>query len=111
MKHEITIPIYRINFFCTDKVDSLVKRIQKDVEDYSPTRKCFGRCVMWQNDEQTNIGIFAKKLPALAHECVHAANEVFDLIGQKPDLVNDECHAYLVEWFVREFIDNIKLEV
>lgn len=109
MKHETTIPIYRINFFCTDKVKALVKRVQKDVPDYENDRACFGRCVMWQNGDNRNIGIFAKTWPALCHESVHAANEVFDMIGQKPDLINDECHAYLVEWFFKEFLDNVKI--
>lgn len=36
----------------------------------------------------------------IAHECLHAVNKIFLLIGQKLDLENDEFEAYLLGWMV-----------
>ena len=110
MKHETKMSIYNIQVFMTDKINALNKRIRKDIPDYENNRTCYGRCVSWESvDGKMVIGLYAESIPIVTHEAVHAANEVFDKIGQKPDLRNDECYAYLVEWIVKEFIDHIDI--
>jgi len=110
MKHETVIPIYDIPIFMTNKVKQLDKRIQKNVPDYSNDKVCYGRCTAIESDEgELLIGIFATGPSTLAHEAVHAANEVFHKIGQDLDVTNDECYAYLVQWIVKEFIEHIDI--
>lgn len=110
MKHETVMPIYGIPIFMTDKNKQLNKRVRKKVPDYSNPKHVYGRCVAVDGDEgELLIGVFATGYSTLAHEAVHAANEVFKKIGQQLDPDNDECYAYLVEWIVKEFLDNIDL--
>jgi len=110
MKHETKVPLYNISIFMTNKLNALNKRIRKDVSDYDGGSKCYGRCTVWSDaDFKMHIGIYASSLPIISHEAVHAANDIFDKIGQKPDLRNDECYAYLVEWIVKEFIEHIDI--
>lgn len=41
-------------------------------------------------------------IPILAHEATHAANRIFEYIGE--DYPSREAYAYLVEYIVKEFI-------
>ena len=41
-------------------------------------------------------------IATIAHEAVHACNQIFNLIGAKLDSNNDEPQAYLVDFIVKE---------
>ena len=56
------------------------------------------------------IGIMASGYPELAHECCHAANEVFACINQELDCNKDETYCYLVEWLFKTYTDHIKFK-
>lgn len=47
---------------------------------------------------------------AVAHECIHAANAVFEHIGAAATFAwhGDEPYAYYVEWLVREFMRRMR---
>jgi hypothetical protein len=110
MMHETVIPIYRIPIFFTNDINLLTKRVKDDIPDYEDEVYCHGRTSIWYDSRNSmHIGIYSDCIPTLAHESVHAAHDVFKEIGQKPDLDNDECYAYLVNWIVREFIDHIDI--
>lgn len=44
----------------------------------------------------------------IAHEIHHLANFIFDRIGQKPDVKNDECSAYLHGFITNQFYEGLK---
>lgn len=44
----------------------------------------------------------------IAHECFHATNFLFMIIGAKPDINNDEPQAYLINYLVDQVEDFIK---
>lgn len=48
----------------------------------------------------------------MSHEADHCANGIYAYIGAKVDVMNDETHAYLVEWIVNccEIVKNKKNE-
>ena len=41
-------------------------------------------------------------IATIAHEAVHACNQIFTCIGARTDITNDEPQAYLVDYIVKE---------
>lgn len=62
-----------------------------------------------KENNNTVILLFLDKLniPILAHEATHAANRIFEYIGEEKP--SKECYAYVVEWIVKEYITHYKL--
>lgn len=58
-----------------------------DKKGFSQYVVCFGKNV---------------KNSIIVHECVHAVNELFDHVGIKLDIKNDEAQAYLTEWMFEQ---------
>lgn len=46
----------------------------------------------------------------IVHESVHVVNYIYEYIGVKLDVVNDEHQAYLTSWVVDEIVKNIKIK-
>lgn len=112
MKYEVENKMYGGHLFLTDDIDELIDRIKRDVPEYEADTFCTGKCSAWncETTGQLTIGIFATSIPAISHEAVHAANEIFLHIGQEYDIQNDECFCYLVEWIVKEWVIGIYLK-
>lgn len=51
-----------------------------------------------------------ENLDYLAHESVHAANDLFSLRGQELSAKNDESQAYLVQWVFENCKKHLKLK-
>lgn len=49
-----------------------------------------------------------ENLDYLVHECVHAANIIFQVRGHKISTDNDEAQAYLVQWIFSACIGVLK---
>lgn len=41
-------------------------------------------------------------IATIAHEAFHASNTMMNSFGAKPDAMNDEPQAYLLDWIVKE---------
>ena len=70
-------------------------------------------CVFYDISFKTNkscilIAIRNYDIPLIAHEAVHAANRLFDYIGE--DKPSKEAFAYLVEYIVKEIINFYKIK-
>ena len=44
----------------------------------------------------------------IAHECLHATSYILDWVGIKPDYMNDEAQAYLMQYIFDQVNDFIK---
>lgn len=106
----IVIPLqqYELQVFVFTKVSELREFGDKLGVVFRDPKSGGGTCY-YDVDGHCPITIFLGKPTAgiIAHECVHAAHAVFDTIGIKPDLVNDEAMAYLVGYLVESITSNI----
>jgi len=112
MIYKTLIPIYNIKLICCQTLKELDKEVLKDCPEYYREWDTVGRMVAWWASKESNykIAIMAVGYPELAHECCHAAHEVFHHIEQKPELLNDEVYCYLVEWLFKTYITHIKFK-
>jgi len=44
----------------------------------------------------------------IVHECTHLVNFLYERIGAKLDIINDEHQAYLTQWFYETIKKNLK---
>ena len=114
MKRNRCIHIYdefcRRNFFVyygtTEKflVESVKENLGIDIEKPNSG----GRCLLVEHGngyESIVIWTFKKKPCLLAHEAIHAARFIFDLVGIKDNGSHDETLNYYVEMLVRKTLD------
>ena len=89
MRRFYRLGLYKIDCVFVDSCKQLEKEIQKDFPDYVSKYQSQGRCVSWYAGNKFYVGIYADRPSTLAHECVHAANEIFQHIGQNFDKENN----------------------
>jgi hypothetical protein len=123
MKRHVIVrdPLYkiRLHFWRSDE-KAMVATVKRDgydeceVHDGSArmiayTAPGFGQLVVhvWVSPDHSLRDPFGAS--ALAHECVHAALEVFKRIGASaPTPETSEPFAYYVEWLMREFLRRMR---
>ena len=110
MRRFYRLDLYKIDCVFADSGKQLEKEIQKDFPDYASKYQSQGRCVSWYAGNKFYVGIYADRPSTLAHECVHAANEIFQHIGQNFDKENDEAFCYLVEHLFKQYCEMMKPE-
>jgi len=104
-KHlEITVPLYGVVFMCFPTVEAETKFI--DWENMSRNH-CAHVSVIDSANLPSRVVMTFRSLDeycteALAHECVHAAWKVLELVGVKSDVDNQETLAYLTGWIARQ---------
>lgn len=102
---------YDYTFWFATTAKELEERVQQD-KPYTELTGIKGNTVQWFVGEGAlrvkNLGIHANSQATLAHECVHAANFIYDQIGQRPDVENDEAYAYLVGYVFRQYCKHVK---
>lgn len=93
-------------FFCIgwkpEQFDKLLKRFPGNFEK---TGDQIGRTIRTYYGNVPCILIWVKNkrnYAAIAHECLHAVNFVFDHVGVKPSYRNDEPQAYFLSELVWE---------
>ncbi len=107
-----SIPIYkvRLTLIETSDNDKLIKwfsklgydKLEKDrkiyaitVWDYRQIKDKMYRCVYLVFNRKRKLNKLT--YGAIAHECTHAADYIFNYIGEEK---SEECYAYLVEYLV-----------
>jgi len=112
------LPIYDSHLFQViigDETDKINKAINQNQENYfaSCWRNNHGpkrlKCITIVLNITDKIDLVTAGI--IAHECVHAKNMLFEKIGFRPDVDNDEAEAYLMEYlvnYVTDFINEIK---
>lgn len=105
---EYYLSIYSVNLVFARTPKALARRVRKDVPG-TPDCNAQGRMLSWWCDGKFYIGIHASTAKTLAHECVHAKNEVYSFTGMKLDLNNDEAEAYLVGHLFELYCKYLKL--
>lgn len=88
------IELYVLSADESDKINEIFgEDLQNPIEEIGVGAYC---CT----DQKGKLAIVIgdEDVVALAHECLHAANLTFKLIGAKVDVDNDEPHAYLFSW-------------
>lgn len=91
-----TIPIYGIRFLlhaCED--------IQDDLIDFNVQSKNSNAVTLFEDNGKIHI-FFSRNVDVgiIAHECKHAINMMYEHLGIKHDLENDEHECYLLGYFV-----------
>lgn len=113
-------PLYKIRLhFWRGPEAALVAQVKRDGYDerihdgaarmIAYTAPGFGQLVVhiWVSPDHALTDPFGAS--ALAHECVHAALEVFKRIGASaPTPETSEPFAYYVEWLMREFLRRMR---
>lgn len=108
-------PLYKIRYHAYRGPEALLvaqcKRDKQVIEAHNGAARTvnyvaagYGQLVvhLWFSPEWKLTSPFGAS--CVAHECVHAANAVFERIGAKSTVSwhEDEPYAYYVEWLVRE---------
>ncbi len=121
MHKQLRDPLYKIRFhFWRGPESALIAWAKKDgwpcdahdgaARSINYVAKGYGQMVVhiWVAPAYSLRSPFG--ISALAHECVHAANAVFERIGAPVSLKwhEDEPYAYYVEWLVREFLRRMR---
>lgn len=60
-----------------------------------------GQTIVWVNPERTYVGC---DVPTLVHELLHAVNFIFDRIGLRVYLTNDEAQTYFLQYLLRRVL-------
>lgn len=76
-------------------------------DDFNLDNNCDGIVyynIQLKKNNNSVVALWLKNydIPVLAHEATHAANRIFEYIGESEP--SKEAYAYLVEYIVREFI-------
>ncbi len=117
-----SIPIYKVRLTLIETSDSkkLIKyflkfgydKLERDrkiyaitVWDYRTIKDKMYRCVylIFNRKQKLNKLTYG----AIAHEYTHAADYIFDYIGEEK---TEECYAYLVEYFVKEICNFLEIK-
>jgi hypothetical protein len=112
----IKVPIYAVNLnivITDDFIIDLPKINKKYFNNFDETDSVLG--FNQQRGASTliiiNVGkhkkIFKKDweielIATIAHEAFHASNTMMNSFGARPDAMNDEPQAYLLDWIVKE---------
>lgn len=69
-----------------------------------------GQCAHYTCDGENVLIVawFNKRIGTLSHECFHACGRIFEIVGAKYDVDNDEPFAYLMGDMVQYFWENKK---
>lgn len=97
-KYSYPIPIYfgKFNVLIGEDLTKHFREVDKPFNDITD-------CYIQNDVLRIDVGIKSSASPEMiAHECVHAANMIFEHVGAKIDLDNDEPYAYLVGWLVKQ---------
>lgn len=101
------LPIYDSHLFQVivgDDTNKINKAINQNQEDYfaSCWRNSYGpkrlKCITIILNPTDKINSITPGI--IAHECIHAKNMLFQSIGYKPKVKNDEAEAYLMEYLM-----------
>ena len=105
MKKRIKVPLY--NCYLIISVNDSIAEGFKELN-----------CATDSNPEDFNavtinfhgghIGILLthkSEIGTISHECCHAVNKIFDHIGYRLDMDNDEAYAYLLGWVTQTVYD------
>ena len=112
----IKVPIYQNNLnivITNDFIEDLPQINKKYFNEFTKNEDVLG--LNQQREGSTliiiNVGrhklIFKKSweielIATIAHEAFHATNTMMNSFGAKPDAMNDEPQAYLLDWIVKE---------
>lgn len=105
-KKKTTIPIYGAGFaiYVADDITEFKDYCgMKDVYEIPKAADAFFTydCDIYLFE----IFIEAKtSVPVIAHECHHIKNSLWDCIGHKPTLLDDEPDAYLLEYLIKQVL-------
>lgn len=100
----IEIPIYKgeLTFIKSDSFKETNERYKLSI----PER--FG-AVTFRNEAidtfECVVSFVEENISLLAHEAVHVCNFIYEKIGAKLDIENDEFQAYLIGWIVDEMLN------
>lgn len=100
--HEFDPVIYPLKLWVAVSTDTFSDRFE-GVSEWDDTADAIVDCV---RDKQRNLGGIlvryesknAITISNIAHESSHIAMNIFDYIGAKVDLANQETFSYLVGW-------------
>lgn len=98
IKKKLLIPIYEQYLFIIIAED--FKPLE---EPYSlkPTDGYLG--LTFDHKKDIYVAIKPDSHPStIAHESVHVANYLYDIVGAEVDIRNDEPYAYLIGWIVEQ---------
>jgi hypothetical protein len=99
-RKRIKIPIYEQSLLVV--VSDNFKSVEKEF-NLADTSNYNGVC--FENERGIVILIAPDSdLSVIAHESVHAAGILFDIVGATVDVKNDEPFAYLVGWIVEQVL-------
>lgn len=104
-KKTVNVPIYKfgLNIILTDEINK-VSHLIDDESVYAHAVLTSRTChVILNTKENITFGI-------IAHEALHIANFIFEVIGVIPNFRDDEAQAYLLEWVVDKIIEFIYKE-
>jgi hypothetical protein len=73
-------------------------------EVFDSTDSFAGACAFRDDKLPYSCLIYTKerKMSVLAHEAIHASNYILEAIGHMPSQINDEVHAYIVQYICEE---------
>ncbi|CAM3699784.1 hypothetical protein [Xenorhabdus thuongxuanensis] len=109
---ELTVPLYKVKVLVFSRAEDARERFGGDYLYHN-----YAAQVRVVNDDQSGIDIITltfKDLDSygteiLAHECVHVAWHVLDLVRVKVSFANQEPLAYVTGW-VAEHVNNYMVE-
>lgn len=99
----ISLPLLQQQVFVFDKVKELHDFCLTQFGAIPAGEPCVkgGTCyVSPEGDYPVMIFLGHKSPGVIAHECTHAVHGLMHMIGQEPDLMNDEFQAYLLGYMV-----------
>lgn len=104
MKEKLLHRCIRVSMFKTSIIlfeytkkncDIIGANYSKDVSGYTSDLTSGNVCIGIRKDSQDYD---------VAHECLHAANRIFNRIGHKIEVSNDEAQAYLLGYIYKKVI-------
>lgn len=110
-------PVYRVNYevFLKSKQQDVIAAIENK---YNFSIECSPRALGWTVFDEDSKTVFiwcddnkfnARNVTILAHECIHAKNQVFDYVGlTRKEGENDEAEAYYYDTILNKCISNLK---
>lgn len=120
MKYKtIKVPIYPCYFTVaeTQNAEEFSTRFNLDV-DYEPYASTLHGSIKRGGRQRNCVFILLNRsnehsplsLSVIAHECFHASQMVFDIIGQEAGEGREEPQAYLIDWFFEECMNFLGIE-
>lgn len=109
-KLEVKVPLYGVTFMCFPTKEAETKFLgYEDMNDDFAAHVCINK----SNEGISYVSMAFRDLDSygaecLAHESVHAAWRILELVGVKASVDNQEPLAYLTGWIARQ-VNNFML--